>query len=102
MKDLFGREVEWNPDAPAMSDAERKRMYRRAASVPRGHAAPPGTGPAGEFCRTCEHYTLRQFSKTYRKCGLMRDAWSGGPKTDIRASDPACKRWEKATDEEAA
>jgi hypothetical protein len=59
----------------------------------RGHAAPPGTGPAGETCRSCQHYMLRQMAGTYRKCGL-RD-WTRGPGTDIRASDPACEKWKK-------
>jgi hypothetical protein len=35
-------------DAPALTDAERRRMRRRASEVPRGYAAPPGTGPEGE------------------------------------------------------
>lgn len=89
--DLFGKLAD--PEAPALSDAERKRLYRRAASVPRGHAWKPGTGPEGETCKTCAHYTLRQFGGTYRKCGLMRAHWTSGPKTDVRASDPACLKW---------
>lgn len=61
----------------------------------RGHAGIPGTGPAGETCRTCKHYCLvGGHAKDYRKCGLMRHAWTGGPGTDIRAKDPACKLWD--------
>lgn len=61
----------------------------------RGHAAPPGTGPKGETCRTCLHYTVKQMSKAYRKCALTKTRWTGGPGTDIRAKDPACAKWEK-------
>lgn len=69
----------------------------RASHTPRkGHAARPGTGPAGETCGTCRHYTVRQMAKTYRKCGLMRAAWTGGPGTDIRKRDPACSLWDAA------
>lgn len=60
----------------------------------RGHAWLPGTGPTGETCKTCKHYTLRQWAGTYRKCGLMEKNWTQGPGTDIRAKDPACKFWE--------
>ena len=61
----------------------------------RGHAARPGTGPEGETCKSCKHYTLRHFAGTYRKCGLTRAKWTGGAGTDIRAGDPACEKWEK-------
>lgn len=60
---------------------------------PRGYAAPPGGGPAGETCATCEHIVryLR-----FRKCDLRRRAWSHGRGTDILATAPACKSWEAA------
>ena len=60
----------------------------------RGHAWFPGTGPAGETCRTCEFYTLIHRANTYRKCGHPgAPKWTSGPGTDIRARDPACARW---------
>src|SRR5690606_36519054 len=59
-----------------------------------GHAWLPGTGPKGETCRTCKHYVIRQWAGTYRKCDLMRDHWTKGPGSDIRARDAACKKWE--------
>ena len=93
MKDLFGNDVVFDANAPAMTELERKRLYRRNASHPRGHAAPPGTGPEGETCGSCAHYTRRKFAGTYRKCGLMEAHWTNGPKSDIRAKDPACKLW---------
>lgn len=96
MKDLFGNEVAFDPNGPALTELDRKRLMRRRASRPRGHAAPPGTGPAGEFCRTCKNYAIRKWANTYRKCLLTEATWSNGPKTDIQAKDPACKFWEKA------
>lgn len=61
-----------------------------------GHAAPVGTGPAGETCRSCAHMERldRDTGRVYRKCGLMRRFWTNGPGSDIRAGDAACKRWE--------
>lgn len=59
----------------------------------RGYAAAPGTGPAGETCKSCAHYSGHRMSKIYRKCGLMRAFWTGGPGTDIKAKSPACKHW---------
>lgn len=90
--DLFGL-----MNLPAMTTAERKRMRRKAASMPKGYAAMPGTGPEGERCNTCKHLTRRRFAKTYLKCELMRAIWTGGSATDIRAGSPACKRWEAPT-----
>ena len=69
----------------------------RGTHVPkRGHAARPGTGPDGETCGTCQHYTVKHMAKTYRKCGLTNATWTGGPGSDIRKKDPACSLWSKA------
>lgn len=65
----------------------------------RGHAGQPGNGPDGETCKTCKHYTLKRMAKTYRKCGLNKANWTGGPGSDIRAGDPACDFWEVKEDE---
>lgn len=59
----------------------------------RGYAAPPGTGPAGETCGSCEHIAR---GRKYRKCDLNRACWTHGPKTDILARAAACRLWEKA------
>ncbi len=60
-----------------------------------GHAAPPGSGPAGETCKSCAHYSRAAGGRrAYPKCGLMRHAWTHGPGSDIKASSPACNRWE--------
>jgi len=61
----------------------------------KGHADQPGTGPAGETCKTCEHYARVHYHKSvHRKCALMEASWTHGPGSDIRASDPSCRRWE--------
>jgi hypothetical protein len=77
----------------ALTPVERRRL--KARYRPKGYAAVPGTGPAGETCRTCRHYTHKRMANSYRKCELMRDYWTGGPGTDIKAGSPACRRWEK-------
>lgn len=83
-----------NPNSGAIPDSERKKTIARLAKI-KGHAWQPGTGPIGETCKSCKHYVTRQWSKTYRKCGLMQTHWTRGAGTDIRASDPACKKWER-------
>ena len=68
---------------------------------PRGHAAPPGTGPSGETCKSCRHYTRDHYNdKVWLKCGLQKHRWSHCEATDIRAKDSACRCWEKPTIEE--
>lgn len=59
---------------------------------PAGYADHPGTGPAGEFCRSCQHRI--QFRR-WNKCDLARGKWTGGRASDILASAPACKFWKK-------
>lgn len=56
----------------------------------RGHAASPGTGPAGKTCRGCQHYQV--FHGRYRKCALVGrlGGWTNSEATDIRAKDAAC------------
>ena len=83
--DLFG---------PAPVQPSPVQLKRRRAAEARGYAAPPGTGPAGETCKTCKHYTIRSFAKDYRKCLLMQAHWTGGAGTDIKARSPACRKFE--------
>lgn len=75
--DLFGESVRTVPQHPK-----------------KGYAAPPGTGPVGERCRSCKHLARKGRAKTYLKCGLMRRHWTNGPGTDILAKSPACRHWE--------
>jgi hypothetical protein len=74
------------------------RDYRRSSGGgiydAKGYAARPGTGPAGESCRTCKHLYRHEMANTYFKCSLMRRIWTRGPGSDIRAKSPACARWE--------
>lgn len=88
MKDLLGHEV--SEKEFAMTPAEKRRKY----SQPRGYAAPPGTGPKGETCRTCAFACgHRHNAKTYYKCDLIKP--TNGAGTDIRLKSPACSRWKK-------
>lgn len=80
MNDLFGNEITNN--AP---------LQRRKV-----HAAMPGTGPNGKTCRGCKHYYRAHYhDKTWLKCNLMREHWTHGPGSDIKASDPACRMFEE-------
>jgi hypothetical protein len=62
----------------------------------KGNAAPIGSGPAGETCRTCAHsYGLAGGSKHYFKCRLVKA--TSGPGSDIRLKWAACARWQAAS-----
>jgi len=84
--DLFGNPIA--DDAPVDVARERRRRKDR----PKGYARAPGSGPAGEFCRTCMHAKRSPFHNAYWKCGLVKP--TRGPGTDIRLKSPACSRWE--------
>lgn len=79
---------------------ERKLLppAAQAASRCRATPAPIGSGPAGQSCRSCSHYTrVRHHDQTFRKCELMRGDWTHGPGTDIKASYAACRLFELRT-----
>lgn len=81
----------------ALTPQERRRLRAprpKASTTPRGYAAQPGTGPAGETCGSCENLVRKHLAKVYRKCGLMEAHWTGGAGTDVLARSPACRRWE--------
>ena len=60
--------------------------------------APVGSGPQGETCKTCRHYTRAKYHDYYHlKCGLMEAHWTHGSGTDIKAKWPACRAWEART-----
>jgi hypothetical protein len=83
---------------PAMGDLMElpaSALSARRLSKKHGHAAVPGTGPAGETCGSCANLERLSMAKTYLKCGLMRAYWTGGEGTDVRAGDAACRRWTK-------
>ena len=83
-----------DPNGPALSEADRKRVMASLKAKKTGHAWKPGTGTEGETCKSCKHLVRRTFAKTYLKCGLMKAQWTGGPGSDVKARDPACKKWE--------
>jgi hypothetical protein len=57
------------------------------------YAAFPGTGPAGETCRSCDNLSGKRMSRSYYKCELTRAQWTGGPGTDVKVRSPACSKW---------
>ena len=58
---------------------------------PRGYAARPGTGPAGESCGSCQHMThAGGTAGSYPKCALTRAKWTRTRRTDILAKAAAC------------
>lgn len=64
-----------------------------------GYAKQPGSGPVGETCGSCDHYTRVRIrsGRCYRKCGLMEAHWTNGPGTDIKKKTPACSMWKPDT-----
>lgn len=84
--DLFGETV-----VIEISEAKGRKPTK-----PNGYAAPPGTGPDGEKCKSCHHAVgTGHCARTYYKCKLMEPNWTGGPGTDILLRSPACRLWEK-------
>ena len=69
------------------------RNGKRKDPTPAGYAAPPGTGPEGETCGGCRNLVRQEYAKTYLKCGLNLERWTGGRKTDVLARSPACAKW---------
>jgi hypothetical protein len=82
IEDLFG---EVPPSPPRVS----------RAGLAHGYVAPPGTGPAGETCRSCAFLYRNQLAKTYLKCWLNRGKWTGGHYSDVLARSPACMKWQR-------
>lgn len=87
VRDRYGR---------ILSIEEARKVARSRPPGAKGYASAPGLGPAGETCKSCRHYARVQGgARVYLKCLLMRDQWTRGPGTDIKAGSPACQRWEK-------
>jgi hypothetical protein len=82
----------------ALTPEERRGIFNAKKPRKTGHAAAPGSGPQGEFCRTCAHLYRNRMAKTYLKCSLMRAHWTGGGGSDVKARDPACKEWVSTRD----
>lgn len=90
----------------AAENEYRKQRYlgmvppSRKPTVKNGYAAPPGTGPASETCKTCKFKVScggpkHGRAKSFIKCELRRATWTHGEGTDILAGSPACSKWEK-------
>ena len=86
MKDLFGREI---------TVEQALLLKNRKTTQPKGYAAQPGSGPKGETCKTCAHLVRKRYSRYHLKCWQNRGRWTNGPGSDIKASAPACRLWEK-------
>lgn len=89
--------------AAAMTEGYRQRYLEGKALQPKrkptaknGYAALPGTGPAGEICKTCRHKVTASNggAKSFIKCLLRKATWTHGPGTDILAHSPACNKWQ--------
>lgn len=94
--DLFGHRPVIADKPLTLADLlERKRAKRRASETPNGYYAAPGTGPAGETCKTCRHAERHQSSKAWWKCG-KNPRQTGSRRTDILLRSPACIGWEAA------
>lgn len=86
--DLFGEPV--IGPIPCVGVTGKRQPTKR-----KGYAAPPGSGPEGETCRSCRHYARVSHAKVYLKCALMYPHWTNGQGTDILGKSPACRLWEK-------
>lgn len=93
--DLFGRVQTWQP--------KPKDKHGKAKQRANGYPKPPGSGPAGQTCQTCEYKTVieirsgRRFWKCLKfKSPLVERKWSGSISSDIRLKSPACSLWEPA------
>ena len=62
-----------------------------------GYPMPPGSGPAGETCKTCAHCCRRVSGsgKVFLKCAVKMSLWTSGAGTDIKAKSPACQLWDR-------
>ena len=70
--------------------------FKGCTDAPKGgYAAMPNSANNGMTCGDCAHYrSLEYHGKRYRKCHLMREAWTHGAGSDIKKSTGACSRYE--------
>ena len=80
---------------PVLTPTQRRALNKSGYRKCHGHAAPVGSGPAGETCGTCAYLIRKQMARDYLKCKLMQAVWTGGYGTDVHARDPACRKLEK-------
>lgn len=90
MKDLLGHEI----TIEEARKIERAGKKKRKQTQPKGYAARPGSGPAGENCKTCDHAChVNGGTRNFWKCDIIQHRWTHGPGTDIRLKSPACSFW---------
>ena len=95
MKDLFGQEI-IDPVRVPVAYSDLKKSRKGKPTKASGYAYPPGSGPAGEFCRTCKFaVSVCGGARNFWKCELVRKGWTHGPGSDIRLKSPACSGWKK-------
>lgn len=85
--------------APQLEMFDKPRQFTRLTGD--GYAASPGSGPAGETCKTCAHCRRHRLIRKsgvsgWNKCAMVRKSF--GPGSDIRLDAPACVHWTKADD----
>lgn len=96
MKDWRGNEVTVEEARVLLRGKDPTKPRKRSKDPePAGYADQPGTGPAGETCKTCRHLFRNRLAKTYLKCRLAAAIWTGGRKTDVLAGSPACRLWDR-------
>jgi len=86
VRDLFGNEL-------TGADLRRGTKKEKRRDISKGNAAPIGSGPKGETCKSCKHSYSQTWAKKYWKCDLVKPTRGCG--TDIRLKWAACSRWEK-------
>lgn len=93
------------PELFSVSEVGERIVYPpvRPGHKNRATAAPVGTGPPSETCKTCRFYErITYHDKTYLKCDLTRAYWTHGPGSDIKAKYPACREWRPTAERLAA
>ena len=60
---------------------------------PNGYPTQPGTGPAGETCKSCGNCVIM---RKWRKCAVMQGRWTCGRGSDVASASPACSMWKRA------
>jgi len=80
-----------DPRQPTFEEM-RARMPTSSGKYKGLYAAPPGTGPAGRTCGTCDNLLYTHHTKAkHPKCGLTE--YTHGDATTILTRTPACEHY---------
>lgn len=84
-----------DPRIQAAIDAPHGAGRDLVASVrlKKGYAAAPGSGPAGETCRSCRHIGGVRGNEYSSQCRIAKRG-SFGIAIFISPTSPACNRWD--------